>query len=46
MRVADLLPCEILDLFPYDGDASFVTGVQFEDARLVELWSIELAKSA
>lgn len=46
MRVADLLSCEVLNLLANNRDASFVTCVQFKDARLVELRSVKLEKSA
>lgn len=46
MRVADLLSCKVLNLLSYNRNASFVACVQFKDARLVELWSVKLAKSA
>ena len=45
MRVADLLSCEVLNLLTDNRDASFVTCVQFKDARLIELWSVKLVKS-
>lgn len=38
----ELLPCKVFDFGADDGDATFVGGVELEDARFHELGAVEL----